>query len=135
MINMEIRFQKVRKFFSKKTIKNYPLGTNYTIFWCSRWSISPWNRRKWPFQTSKIQNFPGEHDPGLPRMCGSQTRTCRNSLATATDNKEDSSEGGEVMFGERYGSSIFLFRQLCNLIIYDLASLPKLTNRYNVDID
>ena len=33
MINMEIRFQKVTIFFSKKGIKKFPL--NHTIFLCS----------------------------------------------------------------------------------------------------
>ena len=56
-------FQKLTTFFSKKIIKNFPLTHNFLMF---PWEYFAVNRRKWPFQTSKIQNFP---DP--PRMCGS----------------------------------------------------------------
>ena len=55
-------FKNLQHFF----LKNYQKFSANTQFFMFPWEYFAVNRRKRPFQTSKIQNFP---DP--PRICGS----------------------------------------------------------------
>jgi hypothetical protein len=61
-----MHFKKLQNFFCNKSIKNFPLIKQF--FDVPFWSISSLNRRKWPFQTSKIQNFTGNM-PADPLQC------------------------------------------------------------------